>query len=90
MVDRIERVARIKDVEYDVGRSFERKEGYRDQQEKRKFSEVLQSVMKRGVKQESSVPEPYRLELNTRATQSLFYQNGVELSRWEDRMNATG
>ena len=46
--------------------------------------------MKRGVKQESSVPEPYRLELNTRATQSLFYQNGVELSRWEDRMNATG
>ena len=48
MVDRIERVARIKGVEYDVGRSFERKEGYRDQQEKRKFSKCHEARREAG------------------------------------------
>ena len=78
MVERIEKIARIKGVEYDVSRPFDRKEGYQDNK-KKKFAQELNQAMQKSQKQESTMPIPYRLELNTRATQSLFYQGGLDL-----------
>ena len=80
MVERIERIARVKGVEYDVERSFERKEGYQDSK-KKKFAQELNQAMQKNQKTESTMPIPYRLELNTRATQSLFYQGGLNLNQ---------
>ncbi len=79
MIERIEKVARVKGVDYDVSRSFDRKEGYQDQK-KKKFSQILnQAVDKK--KSESNMPIPYQLELSTRPTQSLFYQDGLNLNQ---------
>ena len=78
MVERIEKVARIKGVDYDVERPFDRKEDYQDSK-KKKFAQTLSQAMSKNQAQESSMPTPYRLELSTRATQSLFYQDGLNL-----------
>ncbi len=81
MVERIEKVARIKGVDYDVEHRFDRKEDYQDNR-KKKFAQTLNQAMSRNQAQEkNSMPIPYRLELNTRATQSLFYQDGLNLSQ---------
>lgn len=84
MIDRIERVTRIKetpsiDPERDFGR-FHRKEGYEDsQKEKNHFGSMLdQEIAKRDERPQSdagpNAPRAYELELSVRPTQSLFYQ----------------
>ena len=78
MVERIEKVARVKGIEYDVNRPYDQEENERNGA-KQKFAKVLRSVMKRSAPQESTVPDAYRLEITNRATQSLFYQNGLDL-----------
>lgn len=80
MIERIEKVARVKGVEYDTDRPFQRKEGYQDSR-KKKFSQALNQAMQKKQQTNSTMPIPYRLELNTRATQSLFYQDGLNLSQ---------
>ncbi len=91
MLNRVERVARVKGVEYEVERSFARKEDYREQKDKKKFSQVLQNVMKRNENQSSSeIPAPYALDIKSRATQSLFYQNGADFRYLGDRLNGAG
>lgn len=85
MVERIARVARVKGIEPEIGRSFERKEGFDDaKRQKKKFEEALSSAMERDVRPSNEagdgVPNAYRLELSTRPTQSLFYSGGVDLS----------
>ncbi len=79
MIERIEKVARVKGVDYDVSRSFDRKEGYQDQK-KKKFSQILNQAVEKK-KSESTTPIPYQLELSTRPTQSLFYQDGLNLNQ---------
>ncbi len=87
MVERIGKVARVKGVEYDVGRSFDRKEGYEEQAFEKKFAGVFQRAQKSHEEERGSVPEAYRLELG-RATQSLFYEGGLDFRPLRSKLKA--
>ena len=78
MVEKIERVARVKGVDYDVGRRFDSR-GNGDGGGS--FAEELNRVInkKREVKS-SEIPEAYKLELSSIGTQSLFYYGGLNLN----------
>ena len=80
MVQRVERVAPTKAVEYDVGRPFEQRHGFSDSKGTGVFSEVLRQTMKKKQKKaaEAPVADPYVLDLS-RATQSLFYRYGTSI-----------
>ena len=90
MVERIEKVARIKGVDYDVERPFDRKEDYQDNKKKKEFAQALSQAMRKDKAQESSMPKPYRLELSTRPTQSLFYQDGLNLRQLGVNIHGNG
>lgn len=77
MIDRIEKVARVKGVDHDMGRSFDRKEGYEDRGSGKKFSDLFQQESMRQTEKKSAIPAAYRLEIG-RATQSLFYEQGLD------------
>ena len=81
MVERIEKVTRVKGISYDAYRPFERKDGYQDKGNSRQsFSQALKGAVGR---QEQAAAGSYRVELRSasRATQSLFYLGGLDLSR---------
>ena len=78
MLERIERVERIKGIDNDVGKSFARRHGYDDTNKNGKnFAQVLRDTLRGGVPTEREVPAAYALDISTvpKATQSLFYDN---------------
>ena len=94
MLDRIERVARVKGVESAIDRSFERKEGYNESKKnKQSFAKALTKEMEKEVRPANEagigVPNAYRLELSARPTQSLFYREMVDISDIEGKINTT-
>ena len=88
MVERIERVNKIKAIDYDISRPFERREDYENPRRgKGSFKHMLHSAMKQENPADAeSLPEAYTLELS-RATQSLFYQNLVNLKHLEGKVD---
>ncbi|WP_033171279.1 hypothetical protein [Selenomonas sp. ND2010] len=95
MVDRIERVSALKPVESGIGKFFERKEGYEDNpKSKKQFAEILDHELEKEARPDNEagpgVPNAYRLELRARPTQSLFYQNEVDLSKAEGKIHDAG
>lgn len=94
MVERIERVARVKGIESDANRFFERKEGYEDhRQGKKQFAKVLDREIEREERPANEagagIPNAYKLDL-LRPTQSLFYVQGVDLREAERKMHDAG
>ena len=94
MLDRIERVARVKGVESAIDHSFERKEGYNESKKnKQSFEKALTKEMDKEVRPANEaglgVPNAYRLELSARPTQSLFYREMVDISDIEGKINTT-
>lgn len=87
MVERIEKVSRVKGIEYDAYRPFERKDGYQEKgKAQQHFSQVLRKAMDKDENHAGS--DSYRLELHSgRATQSLFYLNGVDLRHAQAKMS---
>ena len=77
MVERIEKVARVKGVDYDVGRRFDSRGNGGDGGS---FASELSKVMnkKKEIKP-SEIPDAYKLELSSIGTQSLFYYGGLNL-----------
>ncbi|SHK86220.1 hypothetical protein SAMN05216582_12130 [Selenomonas ruminantium] len=89
MLERIERVARIKGVE---GRAFERKEGYsEDKRNKQSFKNALNNELDKEARlaNEAGIDAPgaYKLELSTHPTQSLFYKEYIDFRELENRIN---
>ena len=86
MVERIERVSRVNGVSYGAYRPFERKEGYQDKErQKPKFSRFLRSALGTEPENDGS----YRVDIGSgRATQSLFYQGGIDLRQLQERMKS--
>jgi hypothetical protein len=85
MLDRIERVTRVKGVEPDVRKSFKRKEGFEDQgKKKQQFSQVLDRELSKesrpGNDAGPGAPRAYALEL-ARPTHSLYYENEVDFAQ---------
>lgn len=75
MVEKIEKIAVVKGVDYDVGRRFDSRGNGNGS-----FANELNRVMnkKKEVKP-SEFSEPYTLELSSIGTQSLFYYGGLNL-----------
>ena len=87
MVERIERVTRVNGTDNDMARTFDRKNGYDDSQGRKSFADVLKETMRRGsLPSERGMPAAYALDISTRATQSLFYQNAVDVSNVTARL----
>ncbi len=77
MVERIEKVARVKGVDYDVGRRFDSR---RNGDDGSSFASELNRLMNKKKEVKSSeIPEAYKLELSSIGTQSLFYYGGLNL-----------
>lgn len=87
MVERIERVAGIKGVNHDVGQPFGRKQGYDDTKREKSFASILKNVMK-GSSGERGMPAAYSLDIATRATHSLFYENAADLRTLTAKINS--
>ena len=86
MLERIERVTRVKGIEMDVCRSFKRKEGYKEEKgKKQEFSSVLKREMNKETKPANDggpgVPKAYALTLDSRPTHSLYYNHLVDLTK---------
>ena len=78
MLEKIERVARVKGVDCDVNSPFLRKNNRDDQNSgKSPFHKMLTEKM-RQQGEETPVAEAYVLDCQ-QVTQSLFYQGGVDL-----------
>ena len=95
MVERIERVSALKPIESGIGKFFERKEGYEDNpKNKKQFAELLNHEIQKEIRPDNEagpgVPNAYRLDLMARPTQSLFYQNDVDLSKAEGKIHDAG
>ncbi len=81
MVERIEKITKVKAVDYDINRPFERKDGYEEEKRKKQnFQATLHNAMKRRALSEEDAPvaEAYTVDLS-RATQSLFYKRDIRL-----------
>ena len=76
MVERVERVMRIKRVRFNNDELFERRE--KDESFSSIFEDEVEKKKKRQMKQEDS-ETAYHLEIG-RATQSLFYQGKADIS----------
>ena len=78
MVEKIEKVARVKGVDYDVGRRFDSR---RNGDDGGSFASELNRVINKKKEVKSGeIPEAYKLELSSIGTQSLFYYGGLNLS----------
>ena len=79
MVERIERIAPIKGVDYDVGKKFDSNGGNGDG--KSDFATELSRVMsKKSPPKTSQVSDAYRLELSSLGGSSLFYFGATDLN----------
>lgn len=91
MLDRIERIARVKGVDSSVGRSFERKEGYNENKKKQSFEKKLTQEMNKENDSADeaglNVPKAYRLDISSRPTQSLFYKELADIIGIEEKIN---
>ena len=89
MLEKIERIARIKPTENDVSKRFDRKHGYKDERNsKKKFSSALQNaVEKREQTNEaatvllSPASVAASVQLNNTPSHSLFYLSGLSLAQ---------
>lgn len=76
MIERIEKISRVKRVDNDVGRQYD------DSQRNsgRSFLDELNSAMgKKNIPKPVKISDPYALELTSIGTQSLFYYAGLDL-----------
>ncbi len=79
MVERIEKIARVKGVDYDVGKRFDSSRQQSDDG-KSKFAAELSRVMnKKNSPKTSTISEAYTLELSGLGSQSLFYFGATDL-----------
>ena len=85
MKGRVERISPVHGVAFDVARSFEDRRGFADSNGGQSFRQMLDKAMQT-VKKPFAPAEPNETKLSgayevnvTRATQSLFYNDGTAL-----------
>ena len=88
MLEKIERIARIKHTENDVSKRFDRKHGYKDERNpKKKFSTQLQAAVERrehndaATVQLSPAAVAASVQLTSTPSHSLFYFSGLSLNQ---------
>lgn len=75
MVERIERIARVKPVDYDVGRRFD-SHNHRDEKKGSFLNELRRVINKKD--KPAEIPEAYNLELSGENL-GLFYYGSLDL-----------
>ena len=78
MVEKIEKIARVKPVDYDVGRRFDSRNFREDK--KGSFLNELRRVMNKKNKTTSTIPEAYNLELSGDNSNYLFYLGSLDIN----------
>ncbi|MBO6178825.1 MAG: hypothetical protein IKN12_03980 [Selenomonadaceae bacterium] len=87
MIERIERTERIKGIDRNESRD-KRKSGYDDNAPEKKFSDFLKKAAKtKPAERPAKIGEAYRLEVG-RATQSLFYEGGLDFKSLRRNLSA--
>ena len=88
MLEKVERIARIKGIENDVTNRFDRKRGYKDEQNsKKKFSKALQKAVEKNegdsaaTVQLSGFSVAASVHLTATPSHSLFYLSGLSLNQ---------
>ncbi|MBP5199122.1 MAG: hypothetical protein J6Z82_00525 [Schwartzia sp.] len=87
MKGRVERISPVQGVAFDVARSFEDRRGFADHNGGQSFRQMLDKEMQTMKKTLASVgtdetgPSDAYVVNVTRATQSLFYEDGTVLKR---------
>jgi len=78
MVERIEKIARIKGVDYDVGKRFD--SSRQNAEDGKSFAAELSRVMnKKAEKKVAPISEAYKLELSNYDSEALFYFGATDL-----------
>ena len=85
MKGRVERISPVQGVAFDVARSFEDRRGFADHNGGQSFRQMLDKAMHAARKpfasaksSETEISDAYEVNV-TRATQSLFYNDGTVL-----------
>ena len=92
MVERIERVTRIKRLRFNNDELFERRSGFEEKAQEETFTSIFKDEIEKKKKQSSENPslnKAYLLEVG-RPTQSLFYQGKADISEVKGRLPHAG
>ena len=91
MVERIERVMRIKRLRFNNDELFERRKGFEEREENEAFASIFEDeIEKKKKSQENDLSNgAYRLEVG-RPTQSLFYQGKADISEVKGKLPHAG
>ena len=83
MIAKVERISRVNGISNNLG-SYGQRQGYAENNGGREFEKELNSALRQKEREKREVVlesgQPYILSV-TRATQSLFYQNGLPEER---------
>lgn len=95
MVDRIERITQVKGINRGIDQFFKRKDGYADnKKDRQRFERNLESELRKESRPENEAgpgaPKAYQLDLTTKPTQSLFYEEGADLAKAEGKVHDAG
>ena len=92
MVERIERVMRIKRLRFNNDELFERRKGFEEREQGEAFASIFEDEIETRKKRQSedaSSNGAYRLEVG-RPTQSLFYQGKADISDMKGKLPHAG
>ena len=92
MVERIERVMRIKRLQFNNEELFERRKGFEEKEQGETFASIFEDEIEKKKKRQmesSSANRAYQLEVG-RPTQSLFYQGKADISDVKGKLPHAG
>ena len=92
MVERVERVMRVKRLRFNNDELFERRKGFEEKEQDETFASIFEDEIEKKKKRQmesSSANRAYQLEVG-RPTQSLFYQGKADISDVKGKLPNAG
>ena len=92
MVERVERVMRVKRLRFNSDELFERRKGFEEKEQDETFASIFEDEIEKKKKRQmesSSANRAYQLEVG-RPTQSLFYQGKADISDVKGKLPNAG
>lgn len=92
MVERVERVMRVKRLRFNSDELFERRKGFEEKEQGESFASIFEDEIEKKKKRQmesSSANQAYQLEVG-RPTQSLFYQGKADISDVKGKLPHAG
>ena len=92
MVERVERVMRVKRLRFNSDELFERRKGFEEKEQGESFASIFEDEIEKKKKNQAendSSNGAYQLEVG-RPTQSLFYQGKADISDMKGKIPHAG